>query len=355
MPVSFDELNDELKFRRTGMVLKPRRTSAERLGVLNPACARLRDDTLQLYPRMVAPGNISRIGSFRAYEREDGALEVEPRGYALEPEAPYELRDAPGGYGCEDPRVTFVQAIDRYVMAYVAFGPRGPEVALAVSSDGLQWQRLGLLQFEGSRAPVADKDAAFFPEPVVSPGGVESLAFYHRPTLQLSVTDGKAAIEVIESLPPDRREGIGLGYVPLEAVRADLRALCTVSETHRLEMPEASWGTIKVGAGTPPVRIPEGWLSVIHGVDELPHPTGKALLRYCAGVIVHDAQRLDRVLFRSRDPLFVPEARGELYGSVGHVVFPTGIDRCGENEFDIYYGMADYEIGRGRLTLSRPT
>ena len=41
----------------------------------------------------------------------------------------------------------------------------------------------------------------------------------------------------------------------------------------------------------------------------------------------------------------------ELHGAVGHVVFPTGIDRRGEREFDIYYGMADYEIGRGRLTL----
>jgi predicted GH43/DUF377 family glycosyl hydrolase len=118
-------------------------------------------------------------------------------------------------------------------------------------------------------------------------------------------------------------------------------------------MPGAAWGSIKVGGGTPPVRIPEGWLSVIHGVDELHHASGKALLRYCAGVIVHDARRLDRILFRSPEPLFVPELRGELRGAVGHVVFPTGIDRRAECEFDIYYGMADYEIGRGRLTLLR--
>jgi predicted GH43/DUF377 family glycosyl hydrolase len=347
MPVSFDKL----EFCRTGIVLKPGDVGAGGMGVLNPACTRLRDNALQLYPRIVAPGNISRIGSFRGSEREDGTLEVESQGYALEPDAPYELRNQPGGYGCEDPRVTFVEAIDRYVMAYVAFGPRGPEVAVAVSPDGLQWQRLGLLQFQGDRAPFADKDAAFFPEPVISPGGIESLAFYHRPTLQLLGADGRRALDVIESLPPSRREGIAIGYVPLQAVVADLRALCTVTETHRLRMPEATWGSIKVGAGTPPVRIPEGWISVIHGVDELPHASGKALLRYCAGVIVHDARRLDRILFRSPEPLFVPEVRGELRGAVGHVVFPTGIDRRGENEFDIYYGMADYEIGRGRLTL----
>ncbi len=350
MPVSFGSLH----FRRIGIPLKPDpdERPSECLGILNPACARLRDGTLQLYPRMVAPGNVSRIGSYRARERSDGLLDVEFLGYALEPQAPYELRDAPGGYGCEDPRVTFVEPLDRYVMAYVAYGPRGPEVAAAVSEDGLMWERLGLMQFQDSSEQLADKDAAFFPGPVSSPSGVESLAFYHRPTLQLFDKSGKDALAMIESLPPSEREGIAIGYIPLEAVRSDLRALCTVTQTHRLTMPPANWGRVKVGAGTPPVRVAEGWLSVIHGVDELAHPHGSELLRYCAGVVVHDARHLDQIVFRSPDPLFVPERAGELHGTVGHVVFPTGIDRRGEREFDIYYGMADYEIGRGRLTIS---
>jgi beta-1,2-mannobiose phosphorylase / 1,2-beta-oligomannan phosphorylase len=319
--------------------------------MLNPACARLRDDSLHLYPRMVAPGNVSRIGSFSTKECRDGRLEVDFCGFALEPQAPYELREGPEGKGCEDPRVTFVPVLDRYLMAYVAYGPRAPEVAVAISEDGLRWQRLGLVQFRESDAPFADKDAAFFPEPVTSPAGVESLAIYHRPTLELSVTDGKAAIAAIEAMPPEQREGIAIGYIPLDAVRTDINAICKVTETYRLELPRAEWGAIKVGAGAPPVRIDEGWLAVIHGVDELEHPDGSALLRYCAGVIVHDAQRLDRIVYRSPQPIFVPEVRGEIRNHVSHVVFPTGIDRQGEREFDVYYGMADYEIGRGTLTL----
>jgi predicted GH43/DUF377 family glycosyl hydrolase len=320
------------------------------MGMLNPACARLRDGTLQLYPRMVAPGNISRIGSFRTCERPDGKLELEFCGFALEPEAEYEIRSEPGGYGCEDPRVTFIPALDRYVMAYVAFGPRGPEVAVAISDDGLKWARLGLVQLRGSNESFADKDAAFFPEPVLSPNGVESLAFYHRPTLLLT-GDSREALAQIEALPPSRREGIAIAYVPVDGVRADIKALPKAAESHRLKMPRANWGTIKSGAGAPPVRIAEGWLSVIHGVDELPHPEGRSLLRYSAGVIIHDARHLDKIVFRSADPLFVPEVGAELHGAVGHVVFPTGIDRRGERAFDIYYGMADDEIGRGRLTL----
>ena len=48
----------------------------------------------------------------------------------LQPEAPYELRPHPG-YGCEDPRVTYVGELKAYVMAYTAFGPDGPRIALA--------------------------------------------------------------------------------------------------------------------------------------------------------------------------------------------------------------------------------
>jgi predicted GH43/DUF377 family glycosyl hydrolase len=339
------------RFKRIGIVLKPDQSKNERLGVLNPACARLRDGTLRLYPRMVAAGGISSIGSFRVEEYPDGILIAEQCGFALEPTVPYELRDQPGGYGCEDPRVTFIPAIERYVMAYVAFGPRGPEVALAVSRDGLVWDRLGLMHFPKSDAPFADKDAAFFPEPLRSPAGVPSLAFYHRPTLQVSVLQGQQALAGLQSLPPGLRESISIGYVPLDAVKSSIQNLCTVMETHRLTLPPAGWGNIKVGAGAPPVRIREGWLSIIHGVDPLEHSSGAALLRYCAGIIVHDAERLDHIVYRSPAPLIVPEVPGEIYGTVGHVVFPTAIDRRGERVFDIYYGMADYQIGRGRLTL----
>lgn len=339
-------------FVRLGIVAKPTESLDEREGILNPACARLHDGMLHLYPRIVAPGNISRIGSFRVTERVDGTLDVKHCGYALEPQAPYELRDRPGGYGCEDPRVTFIAAIELYVMAYVAFGPRGPEIALAVSRDGLAWDRLGLMHFRETDEPFADKDAAFFPEPVTSPSGVLSLAFYHRPTPAVSLA-GETTPNQLERMPAWLQEGLAIGYVPLAAVRSDLRELCGVAETQRIVLrPDKKWGIVKVGCGTPPVRIREGWFSVIHGVDVLEYHTGRPVLRYCAGLIVHDPQRLERIVYCSIMPLFVPETEGEIHGTVGHVVFPTAIDPRGDRTFDIYYGMADYAIGRGRLVLS---
>jgi hypothetical protein len=79
-------------------------------------------------------------------------------------------------------------------------------------------------------------------------------------------------------------------------------------------LPEAAWGRIKVGARTPPVRVREGWLAIIDGVDELEHPSGAALMRYCAGVIIQGAERLDRVI-SARRPRFVPRdcRRGPRY------------------------------------------
>jgi beta-1,2-mannobiose phosphorylase / 1,2-beta-oligomannan phosphorylase len=342
-------LNLDAQFARLGTVLMPEdKVVDERQGVLNPASARLRDGSLQLYPRMVAQGNISRIGSFHAEERPDGSLKVEQWGYALEPTAPYELRDADDGYGCEDPRVTYVRALDRYVMAYVAFGPRGPEVAAAISDDGLRWERLGLIKFRGSAAPFADKDAAFFPEPVRSPKGIESLAFYHRPSLPWSVTSrdgGRTARPTSET--------IAIGYMPFAPVQADPQKLCEVTETHHIKLPAASWGTIKVGAGTPPVRTDAGWLSVMHGVDRVEGPSGDSVMRYSAGLIVHDPERIAEIVYRSPSPLFSPEATGEIRDA-RQIVFPTAIDPRSNlpgKPFDIYYGMADFSIGRGRLRI----
>jgi predicted GH43/DUF377 family glycosyl hydrolase len=342
---------------RLGLVLEPNGDPAEAGGILNPAAARTRDGELMLYPRCVAEGNISRVGTCSVREQES-VFETQRLGFALEPEAPYELRPHPG-YGCEDPRVTFVPVLDAYVMAYTAFGPDGPRIALALSGDGRNWERLGLVNFAGS-ANVAgdDKDAAFFPEPVTSPKGKRSLAFYHRPMLHLSSVDGHASIPMIERMPYEDRESICIAYVPLAAVQRDRKNLCNVAESVQVLSPEARWGTIKIGGGTPPVRVAldgvEGWLSLFHGVDVVKRGRVPSL-RYSAGIVIHDLARPDYILYRSPEPVMVPTSRRECRGVVDNVVFPTGIDPrsdLGEHVYDVYYGMGDYSVGAARLRIN---
>jgi predicted GH43/DUF377 family glycosyl hydrolase len=332
-------------------VLRPSGEPDEIEGVLNPAIARSRAGELLMYPRLVAAGNTSRIGLARGIERA-GKVHFERLGYALTPEAEYELRDVPGGFGCEDPRVTFVPVLDRYVMAYTAFGPSGPRIAFALSNDAYEWQRLGLADFSAPGLPRGDdKDAAFFPEPVRSPSGALSLAFYHRPMLHISAVDGHSAIPVILEMAPENREGIRIAYVPLEPVLEDIGNLVRVAESELVLPPDGHWGRIKTGAGTPPVRIDEGWLSFYHGVDALHHQE-KMTMCYSAGIVVHDIDEPHRVLYRSPKPVLTPKSPEERRGTVSDVVFPTGIDKLPEaRSYDVYYGMADAMIGGARCDL----
>ncbi|MBC5811356.1 MAG: glycosidase, partial [Candidatus Eremiobacteraeota bacterium] len=346
----------DAKITRLGVVLEANGDPLEIEGVLNPAVVRDRDGKLVMYPRAVAAGNQSRVAIAVAEESSD-SLSFKRAGYALEPETPYEKRSEPGGFGCEDPRVTFIPALDLYVMAYTAYGSEGPRIAVATSRDAYAWQRLGLLDFSARGLPCGDdKDGAFFPEPVYSPRGVLSFALYHRPMLHISAVNGCAAVPIILDLPPADRESTRIAYIPVEPVLADVTNLLNVSESALVLEPAQGWGALKNGAGTPPLRIEEGWLSFFHAVDGRYGEDGACIgMWYSGGIVVHDLQRPDIVRYRSPKPVIWPQTDDETRGVVNYVVFPTGIDvppGAPARTFDVYYGMADARIGRFRAELA---
>ena len=112
------------RMQRLGQMMEPEPGNPQEIeGVLNPAAVRGPDGELYLFPRLVARGNYSRIGIARVRFNEAGdPAGVERLGIALEPEADYERRPDGSG-GCEDPRITFVEPLQRYVMTYTAFSP----------------------------------------------------------------------------------------------------------------------------------------------------------------------------------------------------------------------------------------
>lgn len=343
---------------RLGIALSPSDDSSEREGVLNPASTRTRDGKLLLYPRCVAEGNVSRVGLYES-SGSAGAPVFDRLGFALEPREESEIRTDPGGYGCEDPRVTFVPALDAYLMAFTAFGPIGPRIAVAISHDGYVWERIGLMDFSQSRGPSGDdKDGIFFPEPVLSPSGVRSFAFYHRPMVLIHAQNTAEAAPIILAKPAIERECTRIGYVPVDAVLADRTKLLEVAESAVVLVPEGTWGLVKNGGGTPPVRIAEGWMSVFHGVDAKYDENGVCVgMKYQAGIVIHDLERPHIVRYRSPEPVLVPETHDECSGIVANVVFPTAIDvrpGAAERDFDIYYGMADCRIGRARMVFPAP-
>ena len=305
-----------------------------------------------------AVGNYSRIGRARVVFGATGIpVDVERQGLALEPREPWEVHA--GGGGVEDPRITFVPRLGRWLMTYAAYGPFGPRIGLAASTDLDRWERLGPVSFAYDPGLATDlnlypnKDALLFPEPVVDPSGNRAYAVLHRPIWDLSL--GRPGEE--ESLPAgltDARPGIWVSFVSAEAVETDLRAL-TRLEGHRLiALPERAWEGLKIGGGTPPIRIDEGWLVLYHGASGTPTRglTPPPDLRYCAGALILDAADVTHVVARSTKPLLEPELPDERSGIVPEVVFPTAIEPSRGSEpagYDVYYGMADSRIGVARL------
>lgn len=321
-------------------------------GTLNPAAARDRQGKLLLYPRDVARGNESRVGRVKVTET-DGLPIFERDGYALEPQEHYEFNGAVG-QGCEDPRVAFVAELDLYLMTYTAYGAQGPRAAIAYSLCGYEWTRLGLIEFPAGLY-ADDKDVAFFPGKVISPKGVKSLALYHRPSVHVPMSVEAKDIDDVVAAAAAANQCIRIAYVPLAAAKKDLHALLHPTESVAVLAPGKKWGRIKVGAGTVPVRIAEGWLSLFHGVDAVGRADGTFEMRYSAGLIVHDAKRPHIVRYVTDEaPLYAPEHPEEMIGTVANVVFPTALVARGDlgpRTFDVYDGQADFCIGVKRLEL----
>ncbi len=349
----------EFELRRLGTIMEPEPGNPQEVeGVLNPAAVRGPDGELYLFPRLVAKGNCSRIGIARVRFNEDGdPAGIERLGIALEPEADYELR--PGGGGCEDPRITFVEPIRRYVMTYTAFSPEGPRIAVAISEDLFHWRRMGLARFgpyQGIEfSGIDDKDASLFPVAIPNPSGHLEMAILHRPLFPGTRPEETACHPAVREVDLDR-ESIWISYRPMPMDGGEQYRLSQYAAHHRLATPVAPWERLKIGGGTPPVLTRHGWLIVYHGVSELAAtPNAAHPLCYSAGAMVLSKDRPRVIRYRSPEPVLKPELPGERRGVVANVVFPTGIDRRDDlglpDRFDVYYGMADNRIGVARLDV----
>jgi predicted GH43/DUF377 family glycosyl hydrolase len=348
----------ELKLKRLGVLMEPEPGNPYEVeGVLNPAAVRGPDGHLYLFPRLVAKGNYSRIGIARVnFDDRGDPVSVERLGIALEPEAEYELR--PGGGGCEDARVTYVESLKHYVMSYTAFSADGPRIALARSNDLFHWERLGLatfLPFEGVTFDAVDnKDASLFPREIIGPNGKPSFALLHRPLFPGTRPEEKAARSQPEEIDLDT-ESIWIAYRDPSLDDGDHYQLCHFTEHHRLAAPVEAWEMLKIGGGTPPILTEHGWLVVYHGVTDLAEQGAPPKFCYSAGIMILSRDHPQQIRYRSRQPVLAPESDQERVGVIANVVFPTGIDRRDDlgdpNRFDVYYGMADDRIGVARLDL----
>jgi predicted GH43/DUF377 family glycosyl hydrolase len=342
------------RLTRVGVIMSPDPDSAlEAEGVLNPASGRGPDGRLWLLPRLVAAGNVSRIGIAEILVRDGRPVGVRRDGLVLSPDAAWE--QAPTHRGVEDPRTTWMGSLGLHVMSYVAFGPLGPRPALAVSPDLRTWRRLGPVHFEYEPALDSDlnlfpnKDVVHFPEPVPGPDGRPAYAMLHRPLWDLGLIVADGGVPLPHGLT-DPRPGIWISYAAVDDVRRDVRALTHVRSHRLVALPEHDYEAVKIGAGPPPVRVDEGWLLIHHGVAGTLSPgwATQEKLRYSAGAMLLDPGDPGLVLARTPVPLLEPSMSVERIGTVPNVVFPTAVEEIEGRRF-VFYGMADARIGVATL------
>lgn len=209
-------------------------------------------------------------------------------------------------WGLEDPRITRVDELDAWVIAYTTFGPGGPAIALATTQDFRSVIKLGT-----ARGP-EDKNGALLSRRING-----EFVLFHRPMMMAG-----ARSDVWLSRTADLRS-----WSPPEPVFAAREGNW--------------WDSARIGMGPPPMETPEGWLVIYHGVRQT---VAGALYR--VGLVLLDLEEPTKVIRRSSEWVMSPSESYELTGDVPGVVFPCGIVHDVEgDELRIYYGAADTCIG----------
>jgi beta-1,4-mannooligosaccharide/beta-1,4-mannosyl-N-acetylglucosamine phosphorylase len=217
---------------------------------------------------------------------------------------PPDLESETEEFGIEDARIT--QVDEDYLIVYTGYSGHGPLVCLATTRDFQSYERRGVIM------PPEDKDAALFPRRFDG-----RWALIHRP---VSATPRHAA-HIWLSWSPDLRHW------------GDHAILLRAREG-------AWWDAHKVGLCAPPLETPEGWLLLYHGVR-----TTAAGSIYRLGLALLDAEHPDRVIARSSEWIFGPDAPYERIGDVDQVVFSCGWRLLDDGDtLRIYYGAADTSI-----------
>ena len=204
-------------------------------------------------------------------------------------------------WGIEDPRITWIEAMQKWAVCYTAFSEGGPLVSLALTSDFKTFERLGPVM------PPDDKDAALFP---VQFDG--RWAMLHRPA-------GRSALlgaHIWISFSPDLKHW------------GDHQEIIHARKG-------AWWDANKIGLCAPPMQTDEGWLILYHGV----RITASGCI-YRLGLAMLDKDNPTKIIRRTDEWIFGPQAHYEREGDVDDVVFPCGWFKKGDKVY-MYYGAAD--------------
>lgn len=249
------------------------------------------------------PGQFAGLTSLSylrlARSRDGRHFTVDPKPF-IYPATRYET------FGIEDPRITQIGGV--YYIYFSAVSPLGIGINLVTTRDFKTYEDQGLI------FSPEDKDAVIFPEKI---GG----RYYalHRPSLK---SVGNPDIWLAES---DNLRYWG-------------------HHRHLIGVRKGLWDSARIGSGAVPIRMPDGWLEIYHGMD--------AQNRYCLGALLLDLKDPAKIIARSAEPILEPEADYEKHGFFGAVVFTCGALVRG-SVLQLYYGVSDRSMAGAELDLGQ--
>lgn len=226
------------------------------------------------------------------------------------------LKDAE--LGIEDARITKLDG--KYYMTYVGLSRNeGVSTYLAVSNDGLNWQRKGIIFGE------QDKDVVLFSEKIKG----EYVAF-------------------------DRPEG-SFNFKTPRIWIAYSKDLLHWGRLKGMNISKSDRRFRKSGAGPPPIKTEKGWVFFFHVVTIEEHKDFFSGFRkvfglhekpgeevYGVWVALLDKDNPEKIISKSHYPLFYPRGKEQESLERKKVIFPTGIvEDLDKKHFLIYSGEAD--------------
>lgn len=274
--------------------------------VFNAGVVQLPDGQTLLLCRVEERSGLSHFCAARSRNGVDG-WQIDPRPTFL----PDPRNHPEEVWGIEDPRITYVPELKKYLIAYTSYSRGGPGVSLAQTADFQTFERFGVVM------PPEDKDAALLPRRIGN-----NWAMIHRPYSSYGA-------HMWISYSPDLRHW-GSHKIILRARRGGW------------------WDANKIGLSPPPIETPRGWLMLYHGVRNTP-----AGCLYRLGLALFDLNTPEVCLLRASTWIFGPEENYEREGDVGNVVFPCGYTIGDDRDtIHMYYGAADSSIALARGKIS---
>src|SRR6266478_8603224 len=279
-------------------VITPHGDSWESAGTFNPAVIIHQGKIVMLY-RAQDKNGTSRLGYAESLDGIHFTRHSEP---VLSPEKDYE-KDG----GVEDPRL--VQFGNTYYLTYTGYNKKDAQLCLATSKDLIHWQRRGVIipAYKGHWNVRWTKSGAIVPKKIAGKYWMYFL--------------GTSA---------DNNDQMGL------ASSTDLLHWTEATDAPVLPVRAGKFDSRVAEPGPAPIVTPKGIVLIYNGADDK--------LVYRTGVAVFDRNDPRRLLWRTDQPIFVPEKEWERVGQVPNVVFVEGMVRAGKRWL-FYYGGADKYVG----------